>query len=227
VTDAPEGSELDTDLYMVHIVPHAATITLHNPYIDFSDPQNVSAARCVNSARSILSAYYVLSATSLDITRLHPFVTICWYLAAVVQVQLCKFFIEMNDFERESTVWGEINVLRFAMVEYGRRSPIGTRQERLLQELMREIVRMTAQKQPLQVGVPLYPFSHKTLFSKDKTPVLSDENSGSAPLPIDSYEEQELLSHRSSRDSNSSNDPLVGSSWSQRGVSNSPGKFVL
>jgi len=133
----------------------------------------------------------------------------------------------MNDFERESTVWGEINVLRFAMVEYGRRSPIGTRQERLLQELMREIVRMTAQKQPLQVGVPLYPFSHKTLFSKDKTPVLSDENSGSAPLPIDSYEEQELLSHRSSRDSNSSNDPLVGSSWSQRGVSNSPGKFVL
>ena len=55
---------------------HSATITLHNPYIDFADPQNVSAARCVNSARSILSAYYVLSATSLDITRLHPFVTV-------------------------------------------------------------------------------------------------------------------------------------------------------
>ena len=54
----------------------SATITLHNPYIDFSDPQNASAARCVNSARSILSAYYVLSATSLDITRLHPFVTV-------------------------------------------------------------------------------------------------------------------------------------------------------
>ena len=108
---------------------HSATITLHNPYIDFADPQNVSTARCVNSARCILSAYYLLSATSLDKTRLHPFVTvieitvivtisradlsqICWYLAAVVQVQLCKFFIEINDSERESTVWGEINVLR-------------------------------------------------------------------------------------------------------------------
>ena len=54
----------------------SATITLHNPYIDFADPQNVSAGRCVNSARSILSAYYILSATSLDITRLHPFVTV-------------------------------------------------------------------------------------------------------------------------------------------------------
>jgi hypothetical protein len=103
------------------------------------------------------------------------------------------------------------------------------RQERLLQELMREIVRMTAQKQPLQVGVPLYPFSHKTLFSKDKAPVLSDESSGSAPLLINpSYDEQEeLLSHRSPRNSISSNDPLVGSGWSQRGVSGSPGNFVL
>ena len=92
---------------------------------------------------------------------------------------------------------------------------------------MREIVRMTAQKQPLQVGVPLYPFSHKTLFSKDEAPVLSDERSGSAPLLNPSYDEQELLSHRSSRNSNSSNDPLVGSSWSQRGVSDSPGNCVL
>ena len=55
---------------------YSAAITLHNPYIDFTDPQNVSSARCVNSARCILSAYYVLSATSLDKTRLHPFVTV-------------------------------------------------------------------------------------------------------------------------------------------------------
>jgi len=159
---------LDTDLYMVHLIPHAAIITLHNSYIDFADPQCISTARCVNSSRSILEAFYVLSATSLDITRLHPFVTICWYLAAVVQVQLCRYFIEINDVQRESTVWGEINVLRFAMMSYGQRSPIGSRQEKLLQGLMREIVRMTAQKQPLEVGVPLYPFSHTTLFRKDE-----------------------------------------------------------
>jgi hypothetical protein len=118
------------------------------------------------------------------------------------------------------------------MMEFGQRSPIGSmstipfqllvsylirltaRQERLLQELMREIVRMTAQKQPLQVGVPLYPFSHKTLFSKGDAPVLSGESSGSMPLPVSPpYDEQEFLSHRSSRNSNSSKDPLVGTSW--------------
>ncbi|KAF7966072.1 hypothetical protein HWV62_40230 [Athelia sp. TMB] len=184
VSDQPTGSALDTDLYMVHVIPHAATITLHNPYLDFTDSQCVSTARCVNSARSILAAYYMLSATSLDITRLHPFAVICWYLAAVVQVQLCKYFIEIGDNERESTVWGEINVLRFAMLEYGNRSPIGTRQERLLQGLMREIVRMTAQKQPLDMGVPLYPFSHAGVFGKGaRIQVPEGESTPPAPLP--------------------------------------------
>lgn len=81
-------------------------------------------------------------------------VQICWYLAAVVQIQLCKYFIEIGNTEREYGVWGEINVLRyvliflfvrnqtlfvdsrflfsphnnrFAMTEYGKRSPIGSK----------------------------------------------------------------------------------------------------
>ncbi|CAL1695491.1 unnamed protein product [Somion occarium] len=180
VTD--DGGAMDTDLYMAHIVPHAATITLHNPFLNFNDSQNVSTARCVNATRSILAAYYRLSETSLDITRLHPFVTICWYLAAVVQIQLCKYFIEIGDTSRESTVWGEINVLRFAMLNYGTKSPVGTRQEKLLQGLMTEIVRMTSQMQPLEVGVPLYPFSHATLFSKDGSGVVQQDPIDT-PLP--------------------------------------------
>ncbi|EAU93065.2 hypothetical protein CC1G_06785 [Coprinopsis cinerea okayama7 len=113
VTQSPDGgSTLDTDLYMVHIIPHAATITLHNPYIDFADPSNISMTRCVNSAKQILNAFYTVSQASLDITRLHPFVTICWYLAAVVLVQLCKHYIETDEQEKEARIWGEINVLR-------------------------------------------------------------------------------------------------------------------
>jgi len=67
---------------------------------------------------------------------LHPFVTvsfpvpefpsfsiligyhqICWYLAAVVQVQVCKHFIEVGDAAREDQVWGEINVLRYVVFQ--------------------------------------------------------------------------------------------------------------
>ncbi|KAG2023389.1 nuclear protein [Coprinopsis cinerea AmutBmut pab1-1] len=186
VTQSPDGgSTLDTDLYMVHIIPHAATITLHNPYIDFADPSNISMTRCVNSAKQILNAFYTVSQASLDITRLHPFVTICWYLAAVVLVQLCKHYIETDEQEKEARIWGEINVLRFAMLEYGSRSPIGTRQERLLQGLMREIVRMTAQKHPLEVSVPMYPFSHRSLFQRDdqQSPIQRDAPNGQPSIP--------------------------------------------
>jgi len=73
---------------------------------------------------------------------------------------------------------------RSAMMAYGERSPIGSefsvprfrfrvilkhysaRQEKLLQGLMSEIVRLTGQVQPLEVGVPLYPFSRESAFDK-------------------------------------------------------------
>ena len=93
------GGGLDTDLYMVHLVPHAyvtsirflrptpspvflssATITLHNPYVDFSDPQSVSTSRCVEASRAILAQHYTLASSSFDITRLHPFVTVRTFL---------------------------------------------------------------------------------------------------------------------------------------------------
>lgn len=37
---------------------------------------------------------------------------ICWYLACVVQIHLCKRLIEMGDVVNEATCWGEINMLR-------------------------------------------------------------------------------------------------------------------
>ena len=54
------------------------------------------------------------------------------------------------------------------------------RQEKLLQGLMKEIVRLTTQKRPLEVGLPLYPFSHTTVFASPTIP-LSD--APMAPLP--------------------------------------------
>src|SRR5712691_7109511 len=66
-------------------------------------------------------------------------------------------------------------------------------QEKLLQGLMSEIVRMTTQQQPLEVGIPLYPFSHARVFAKSAAAAASDEDGGHlslAPLPLTpSFEE--------------------------------------
>lgn len=54
------------------------------------------------------------------------------------------------------------------------------RQEKLLQGLMTEIIRMTSQMQPLEVGFPLYPFSHSGLFARSGN---SCTQGTGAPLP--------------------------------------------
>lgn len=137
----------------------------------------------MEAARAILDKYYLLRSTSFDITLLHPFVTvscrisdsprtwlimrqICWYLAAVVQIHLCKRLIEVGDAANEATCWGEINMLRDALITYGQYAPIGTRQEKLLHPIMQEIINMTTQEQPLLVGLPLYPFSLDSAFQR-------------------------------------------------------------
>lgn len=63
-------------------------------------------------------------------------------------------------------------------------SPPVAKQERLLQGLMREIVRMTAQKQPLEVGVPLYYFSHEGVFNKDTEGASSGADNPPPPAPL-------------------------------------------
>jgi hypothetical protein len=94
------------------------------------------------------------------------------------------------------------------------------RQEKLLQGLMTEIVRMTTQQQPLEVGIPLYPFSHAGVFSKPASG--SEEDAGDvhiAPLPISpSYEEIISPPHDSPSLSQSSTSPPItdGMVWVSR-----------
>jgi hypothetical protein len=50
---------------------------------------------------------------------------------------------------------------------------------------MTEIVRMTTQQQPLEVGIPLYPFSHASVFAKGSGEGEGDEQLAHvAPLPF-------------------------------------------
>jgi hypothetical protein len=97
------------------------------------------------------------------------------------------------------------------------------RQEKLLQGLMKEIVRMKAQQRSLDGGVPLYPFSHATLFRKGEGPQPPDDGSTSgaplAPLPISpSFNERELtsspLQHPQQQNVLAAHMPIPASAWS-------------
>ena len=61
---------------------------------------------------------------------------------------------------------------------------------------MTEILQMTTQAQPLKVGVPLYPFSHASVFNRGedgKSPDMEGVAAGGhvAPLPSPGYEQED------------------------------------
>jgi hypothetical protein len=83
---------------------------------------------------------------------------------------------------------------------------------------MSEIVRMTTQQQPLEVGIPLYPFSHARVFSK---PAPGTEEDGRhvpvAPLPLSpSFEDTISPPHSSPSQSNTSPPTADGLAWVSR-----------
>jgi hypothetical protein len=80
------------------------------------------------------------------------------------------------------------------------------RQEKLLQGLMTEIVRMTSQMRPLEMGIPLYPFSHSGIFP---IPQYTSNDTTGAPLPDASTFEEQTSSPGSLRGMASS-PPIVG-----------------
>ncbi len=83
---------------------------------------------------------------------------------------------------------------------------------------MTEIVRMTTQQQPLEVGIPLYPFSHAGVWSK-RAPG-SEEDVGQvpvAPLPLSpSFEDTVDPSHGSPSQSNTSPPTTDALAWVSR-----------
>jgi hypothetical protein len=89
-------------------------------------------------------------------------------------------------------------------------STFAARQEKLLQGLMQEIIRMTSQKQPLQVGLPLYMWSATTAFAPGQVQA-STSNGGSpghvAPLPVTDFNDTGATTITPSP-------PPVGGGWS-------------
>jgi hypothetical protein len=83
---------------------------------------------------------------------------------------------------------------------------------------MTEIVRMTTQQQPLEVGIPLYPFSHAGVWSK-RVPS-GDEDAGHvpvAPLPLSPSFEETVDPSRSSPSHSTTSPPTTdGLAWVSR-----------
>jgi hypothetical protein len=83
---------------------------------------------------------------------------------------------------------------------------------------MTEIVRMTTQQQPLEVGIPLYPFSHAGVWSK-RAPGSEEDavHVPMAPLPLSPSFEETIDPSRGSPTLSTTSPPTTdGLAWVSR-----------
>lgn len=65
-----DSGAVEIALVSAHVIPHAATILLHEAFCE--KEEDVSMQRCLTSARAILSIIYLLWDINYDVSMLQP-----------------------------------------------------------------------------------------------------------------------------------------------------------
>ncbi|KAM0751551.1 hypothetical protein T439DRAFT_324738 [Meredithblackwellia eburnea MCA 4105] len=123
----------DVRMVLVFIVPHVATILLHEPFCTMQDA-DVSLARCLMSARAILESLYSLWGTSFDVSLLPPF--FCFCSAVCGRTLVREMAIKEAKSESDGIAQLKTDVQAIQSIVRSHRSPLGESVAQSLQTLL-------------------------------------------------------------------------------------------
>ncbi|KIY47059.1 hypothetical protein FISHEDRAFT_30407, partial [Fistulina hepatica ATCC 64428] len=150
-----DNNLVDGMLYTACLMPHMATIVLHDPHADVESSGCVSALRILTAARAILDLVYAVWSTSYDITLLDPFCSFAWFTAARVLVRFLQAAVEANSLDQVATLKGELDFVHSAIVKVGSRIPVAFRYAKMLENLiMKRCGAASAPRPPLFIPNP-------------------------------------------------------------------------
>ncbi|CAE6478799.1 unnamed protein product [Rhizoctonia solani] len=135
----PGAGVFDGVLLAALLVPHVATILLHDPHCDPDSRNDGSVLKCTNAARAILDALYRLTATTFDFSHLPHSLIYYWTVASRWLIRLYGSALFMGDFDSANSIRNEIETFRQGMARMGERLPHGARYSRVIPELCREV----------------------------------------------------------------------------------------
>ncbi|KAG8694482.1 hypothetical protein FRC08_008460, partial [Ceratobasidium sp. 394] len=135
----PGAGVFDGVLLTALLVPHIATILLHDPHCDPDSRNDGSVLKCTNSARAILDGLYRLMSTTFDFSHLPHIMVSYWTVASRWMIRLYGSALFMGDFDQATIIRGEIETFRHGMARMGERLPHGARYSRVIPELCREV----------------------------------------------------------------------------------------
>jgi len=127
---------VDPHLYTATLMPHVATIILHDPHADVRQSGCISALKILTSARSILDLIYDVWSTSYDISLLDSFCTFTWFMSGRVLLRFLQAAMDNHSQEQIATLTAELNFVQLAIAKVGERIPLAYRYAKMLDDLI-------------------------------------------------------------------------------------------
>ncbi|KAF9460797.1 hypothetical protein BDZ94DRAFT_1265146 [Collybia nuda] len=127
---------VDNHLYTACLMPHVATIVLHDPHADVRQSGCISALKILTAARAILDLIYNVWSTSFDITLLDSFCSFCWFVGGRVLVRFLQAALDAKSQDQISTLRAELDFVQSAIAKVGQRIPLAFRFARMLEDLI-------------------------------------------------------------------------------------------
>ncbi|EKM83798.1 hypothetical protein AGABI1DRAFT_66768 [Agaricus bisporus var. burnettii JB137-S8] len=127
---------VDNHLYTASLMPHVATIVLHDPHAEVRQSGCISALKILTAARAILDMIYNVWSTSYDITLLDSFCSLAWFTAGRVLVRFLQAAIDAEGQDQIATLRAELEFVHSAIVKLGQRIPLAYRFSKMLEDLV-------------------------------------------------------------------------------------------
>ncbi|KAG8882849.1 hypothetical protein FRB97_007673 [Tulasnella sp. 331] len=144
------GAKLDPVLYVAHLLPHMAMITLHDPHANVSVAHDSSAQKILLAARGILELIYNVCGTAFDLLYLDHTSSTAWFLAGTTIIRFLAAKSAQGDEAEAAILTEELGAVKFMLTNLGDRTGIGLRQLKLLDMVYKLEIEAQAQarKQP-------------------------------------------------------------------------------
>ncbi|KAG8857248.1 hypothetical protein FRB96_005923 [Tulasnella sp. 330] len=126
------GARLDPTLYVAHLLPRMAMITLHDPHANVCSAKDSSAQKILTAAREILGLIYNVCGTAFDLLYLDHMSSTGWFLAGATLIRFLVAKTAQDDALEALILKEELNSVQFMLTNLGDRTGIGLRQLKLL-----------------------------------------------------------------------------------------------
>ncbi|KAF8337422.1 uncharacterized protein EI90DRAFT_3042924 [Cantharellus anzutake] len=123
-------------LFELNILPHVATIMLHEPRMDMGASHDDSREKVLHSARLILDSIYNLMRNSLDMSALPGYSLSHWMSTGRVLGRFYVRTLELGYGEEAVVIRTEIEVLSQLMGRIGERIPVAAHSQKALDDII-------------------------------------------------------------------------------------------